>query len=570
VETKSLQDCAERLFATDDQTTVLLVTSFTKGDPLVLSEPAADYTPAAPADLYLVKLIVGPGNPGPADAPSTSPGIGIEIWMPPKERWNGRVHNIGGLGGYDGGRHSSATEVGWFYAALTAGGESAVSASTDAGHSASDGSWAMTPDGLPATQLWIDFSHRAQHEVAVKSKALATAYYGSAPRYSYYEGASTGGRHGYRLAQQHPEDYDGIVANLPALSWTQLSLANLFRALVVERDLDGVPLSEEQMDLVSNAAINAGDVVGGEHLGYIFDNETCHYDPTKDPDVLCVSDGGTNSSPHCVSKVQANAINKFWYGATSDGSVPEPAADNGVATALNARLWYGLTRGTSLYIAYFTKQDPRMREILREEKESGNVLGADHAALVLQDPAIAGLNFENASGDGRAGWRTMSYKQLAETFARGADMDSLFAYVSSTNPDLSAFKARGGKFLSWHGWNDEVIPVQGTMRYYDRVAETMGGVKEVQSFFKLYLVPGGGHMSPHGTSNEEANPPAIAPGQFYDLMVDWVENGVEPGRLEITSPSKKRTPITQPIYPYPQKAVYVGGDPRVASSYTSS
>ena len=81
------------------------------------------------------------------------------------------------------------------------------------------------------------------------------------------------------------------------------------------------------MDLVSNAAIAAGDLVGGEHLGYIFDNEACHYDPTTDPDVLGVSDGGTNTSPHCVTKAQANAINKFWYGATADGSVPDPRVD---------------------------------------------------------------------------------------------------------------------------------------------------------------------------------------------------------------------------------------------------
>jgi Tannase and feruloyl esterase len=123
--------------------------------------------------------------------------------------------------------------------------------------------------------------------------------------------------------------------------------------------------------------------------------------------------------------------------------------------------------------------------------------------------------------------------------------------------------------LSWHGWNDESIPVQTTMRYYDSVVERMGGLDQVQSFFKLYLVPGGGHMSPHGTSNEDAKPPIFAAGQLYGLMVDWVENGVEPGRVEITSPSATRPSFTQPVYPYPQKAVYIGGDPHAASSYGS-
>ena len=50
----------------------------------------------------MVKLNVGPGNPGPADAPSTSPGIGIEIWLPAAANWNNRIHVLGG-GGWAGG-----------------------------------------------------------------------------------------------------------------------------------------------------------------------------------------------------------------------------------------------------------------------------------------------------------------------------------------------------------------------------------------------------------------------------------------------------------------------------------
>jgi hypothetical protein len=98
----------------------------------------------------------------------------------------------------------------------------------------------------------------------------------------------------------------------------------------------------------------------------------------------------------------------------------------------------------------------------------------------------------------------------------------------------------------------------------------MGGLENVQSFFKLYLVPGGGHTSPHGTSNPDANPPTVERGHFYRLIVDWVEHDIEPGRVEIKSPSPTPAPISQPIYPYPRKAVYVGGDPRVASSYAGS
>jgi hypothetical protein len=435
----------------------------------------------------------------------------------------------------------------------------------------------MNPDGTPNRQGWIDFAQRAQHEMALKTKALAKLYYGRAPAHSYYEGASTGGRHGYKLAQAHPEDYDGIVATLPTIYFTRWATWGFYKGLVVQKDLGGVPLTEEQQDLVSNAAIRACDVVGGQHLGYIMDNAACHYDPTQDKAVLCPADGGDNATPACVSKVQANIVNKFWYGITADGSVPSPAEDNGVGVALHGKhKWYGSMRGTSLYLAYFTKLSRQMIAMLNSGNagRAGSASGAsaaasvnaDMIALELQNPTLAGPGFHNATGNGQNLWNLMSYEQTTNALDRGIALDAAFGGVASDNPDLSAFKARGGKFLSWHGWNDESISVQQSMRYYDAVVEKMGGLSNVQSFFKLYLIPGGGHTSPHGTSNPDANPPAAAPGQFYKLMVDWVEKGIVPERVEARSP--REPAITQPFCPYPQRALYTSGDPRVTTSYS--
>jgi len=577
--TLQCDDSIKTRFKPDKLTTVIAVKAFRKGDPLVISEPVTPFTNKALNDLCMVKLNVGPGTPGPADAPSTSPGIGIEVFLPTPANWNGRLHNIGGTGGFDGGAQGSAKAVGWPYAAATAGAEGAIAASTDSGHSLRDGSWAMLPDGTPNRQGWLDFAHRAQHEVALKTKALAVAYYGKPPRYSYYEGASTGGRHGYALAQHHPEDYDGIIGVLPTLYFANWPFNNFYRNLVVQRDLGGVALTPEQEDLVSNAAINACDVVGGQHLGYVMDNAACHYDPTQDAAVLCRADGGTNDGPACVTRAQANVVNKIWYGITRDGSVPSPALDNGVRVTLDGkRVWYGSMRGTSLYLAYFTKLSQEMMRLLsgsqgggRSGSASGQSAGlganADMVALALQNPTIAGPSFRNATGNGQDLWRELSYPQMANAVERSVALNPVFGEVATDNPDLSAFKARGGKFLSWHGWNDEAIPVQHSMRYYDAVVGRMGGLANVQSFYKLYLIPGGGHTSPHGTSNLNANPPAVAPGQFYQLMVNWVEKGIAPDRVELKSPSDKLPVITQPICPYPQRATYQGGDPRVTGSF---
>jgi feruloyl esterase len=89
-------------FKPDANTTVTLVKSFKKGDSLALSgTPATPAPPVALNDMCLVKLTIGPGNPGPASALSTSSGIHIEVWLPSPANWNKRIHNItlGGFGG---------------------------------------------------------------------------------------------------------------------------------------------------------------------------------------------------------------------------------------------------------------------------------------------------------------------------------------------------------------------------------------------------------------------------------------------------------------------------------------
>jgi feruloyl esterase len=188
-------EMAGKAVAGDNDTTVLLVKEFRQGDPLLLSGTPTDSTPKAANDLCMVKLNVGPGNPGPSEAPSTSPGIGIEVWLPSPANWNERLHVLGG-GGWAGGVHGSTSQVSSVQAAGVAGTEGAVSATTDTGHAdtSGGGSFAMKPDGTINAALWRDFAWRGIHEMAVKSKALAATYYGRPAKYSYWEGGSTGGR----------------------------------------------------------------------------------------------------------------------------------------------------------------------------------------------------------------------------------------------------------------------------------------------------------------------------------------------------------------------------------------
>jgi len=568
-------------FRPDSLTTVLLVKAYKKGDPLALSgTPTTPAPPVAANDVCMVKLLVGPGNPGPAGAPSTSPGIGIEVWLPTRENWNRRIHVAGG-GGWAGGNQTSLTLLA---GAGGAGGttpspsfiatvEGAVSANTDTGHSGpGGGSFAMNPDGSINTVLWNDFAQRGIHQMAVKTKQITKAYYGKAAKYAYWDGFSTGGRQGHKLAQLHPDDFDGILAGAPAFNWTRFITNELYPQIVYQRDLGGVPLTSGQLNLMGNAAINACDLVNGQHIGYIPDPSECRYDPTHDPAVICTANGGTNTTANCVSPLQAQAMNKLWFGQTRDGTAPPPSVDNSWSLSIGRgnHLWYGLARGSSF---------AGLGGSTLAGVPAPFTIATDLVALELQNPTLATPSFINATGNGANGWMNLSYAQLADAYDQGLILQPSFAFINTDDPNLRPFRRSGGKMIMYHGLADVLIMPQGSVNYYERVIREMDGLREVQKFYRFFLVPGMAHGFSNGTTNPNANPPlpgaagadGVADGtsQLYDARTAWVEKGIAPQRIDISTAATTQFPVvkSRPICAYPKMATYVGGDINVASSY---
>lgn len=565
----SCDDTLKSEFKPDSNTEVLLVSSFKAGDILAL-EGAADPTsaPIALEDVCVVKLNVGPGHEGPADAPSTSSGIGIEIWLPTPENWNKRIHVLGG-GGWAGGIHKSLTELAGISQKtagsmhLVAGVEGAVSAQTDTGHSDNNGSFTMNPDGSINTTLWQDFSERAIHEMAVKTKALTVAYYGEDASYAYWDGFSTGGRQGHKEAQVNPNDFDGILAGAAAFNWSKFITNELYPHIVTIQDLGGEHITGEQLTLAGNAAISACDDVGGIDMGYIADLESCDYNPTLDTAVLCEADGGTNATEVCLNAAQANALNKYWYGQTADGSVPDPATDNGYSSTLSAnQRWFGLPRGSNLgFLAgagpWGTGPFP---------------YAPDMVAIELQDPTLATSVFTNATGNGQDGWKALSYADLSDAMDKGVAMQSDFANINTDNPDLSGLKASGGKLLAYHGLADELIAPQGSLHYYENVMSEMGGKDSTQEFYRLFMVPAMGHGLRNGTTNADANPPLPTglseeggSSLFFKALVDWVENGIAPEEFVIANSDDSATAL---LCAYPAKPVYQSDNAKSADNYS--
>src|SRR5687768_7334745 len=177
----------------------------------------------------------------------------------PVTNWNGRFRGNGG-GGYSGGSASSLRgPVAQGYAA----------GATDTGHEGGSGKFALDENGRLNWQSIQNNAYRGIHDMTVVGKALTKAFYGKAPRYSYFVGGSTGGRQGLMEAQRYPNDYDGIVSGCPAINWQRFIPAILWPQVVMANAKNFV--SRAKLDAATAAAIKACDTSDAVSDGVIND-----------------------------------------------------------------------------------------------------------------------------------------------------------------------------------------------------------------------------------------------------------------------------------------------------------
>lgn len=559
----ALPDCDEDLKSLElgPLATITLVHAFPAGSTLALTTPAPPDTPMTPVDLCMVKLNIGPGNPGPANAPSTSPGIGVELWLPTREHWNGRYQALGNGGMAGGADISSLTAIGAMRpgpnAMFEAGAKGYVTSINDGGHTSMDGSFAMLPDGSPNETLLADFADRAAHETAQATKAMIAQFYGKSAEFSYFNGCSEGGREGLMEAQRYPADFDGVLVGAPALYFDRLNIAALWPQIVMRVDL-GAPLADAKL-LAATAAANSAcsKALTGQPDGYITDPGACRYDPTTDTALLCGSAGGSNTTAGCLTLAEAKVVSKIWYGPTNDGTAaaPDPAIDNGrsaLGAMASGQLWFGIDRGTRLV------GHPIWSGLAAQPPPP---LGPETAALALQNPALAPPTFVNASGNGADQWQTLGYAGFLAAYQ--AAHEPLGRLLATNDPDLSAFAEQGGKLLMWHGTGDSLIPPQGTVRYYEALVNEAGGYAQAQQFARFYLGPGFDHCFMESVAG--TNPPAPGtdgdPGiGLFPKLLDWVEQGSAPDQLTARS-GPEATPVrSRPWCLYPKRLKYVSGD----------
>jgi feruloyl esterase len=391
------------------------------------------------------------------------------------------------------GKFQAVGNGGWAgiisYPALAAAlQEGYATASNDTGHKGGNALFAI---GHP--EKLIDFAYRAVHEMTVQSKSIVSSYYNRPPRLSYWNGCSTGGRQGLMSAQKYPEDFDAILAGAPANYQTHLHAWDLSVAVPALKD-PSAAIPASKLALINRAVLNACDAKDGIKDGLLNDPRTCSFDVAT---LACKA----GDAEDCLTAAQvAQAKRAYATTKTASGDMVFPGKDPGSETG-----WGGFVGGA-------------------------------------QAPGVSVGSFQVAYGD--ANWD-------ARTFDIDRDLkvvdEKVGTPVNAINPDLRAFKARGGKLLLYHGWNDTAISAGNTINYYNNVLTKMG--KSQDEWIRLFMAPGMQHCG-NGPGPNQVN--------WMAVLERWRESGTAPDRIEASRVTNNRVDMTRPLCPYPQVAQYKG------------
>jgi feruloyl esterase len=351
--------------------------------------------------------------------PAKGSQINAEMWLPDAANWSERFLGLG-----NGGSAGSINPDG-FVGPLR---ENFAVATTDMGTAPNSES------GIGNREVWKDFGFRATHLMTVTAKQILRSYYGREPKFSYFNGGSTGGQQALQEAQRYPEDYDGIVAFIPAHCRTPLHAYFLWN----DHILDECKFTDAQ-----EANIVAA---GNEYMA-----------PREAPEVA----GKFVSDPRCTSE-DINAVVQLAMkkdptitAAQADGL--RKLFDGPKHSVTGERIFCGIPFGSTLKNA--------------------------HGHLYLfkwvfgRDKDLNKINFA----------------EDIDTYTA-----ALGPYLNAENADLKPFEKRGGKILIVPGSADSVVPYHASIDYYERVVAECGGLDKVRSFARLFIIPGRGHSGGPG------------------------------------------------------------------------
>jgi hypothetical protein len=379
-----------------------------------------------------------------------------------------------------------------------------------------DGVWAAN-----APELQEDFGWRSNHVVTLIAKALTTHYYGQPIKYSYMAGGSKGGQAVLMEAQRFPEDFDGLMASAPVYDYTgRNTYAAAWFAQAFSDGHGGSVLNAAAAQAVHKSVLEHCGAQAGVEEGLVTDPPSCKWRP----EMIACAAGSAGSD--CLSATQVSAVKRLMTPVT-----------NSKGEVLYA---YPYIPGTETMWAgwnYFGAPRPGITPRLANLELPGQY------EKYLADEKIR----ENADA------LTFDFDRDPVTLARSRRI------YDATSFDLRAFKVRGGKLLVWHGWADGAIMATSSIGYYEGVTKLMGGRKQTEDFFRLFLVPGVHHSG---------GGPGFTEFDSMTALENWVEKGQAPEELIAGKLSNGVVERTRPVFPYPVLAKYSGkGDPKQAESF---
>lgn len=413
--------------------------------------------------------------------------VRTELWLP--KNWNGRFLGLGN-GGMAGG--FSYTEL------LKYTQQGYATAQTDLGTSLG------MESGIQNSAVWKDFGWRATHGMTVLSKELIVRHYGKKPDYSYFLGCSTGGQQAISEAQRFPQDYNGIIAGVPANNRIALHTYFLWNHIHLTRPRS----SAEATELFSAEEIRKLTTYATEYFqpgsGFI------PY-PWKGHDTITgflhyLSDKN-------FSDVQLRALKKVY-----DGPV-DPVSGK--------QIYNGMPPGSETYgLGMNDMQDPNCPHFYPFYW----CFGADYDL------------------------RSFDFSQDYQTLR-----SALCEHMDANLTDLSPFMQAGGKLIAYSGSADPGVPYPDAQIYYERVMSKMGGYEKTASFFRYFLFPGKDHGSGGAGSNREWGD-KNGKTEPLDMVRKWCEEGIAPetltaARVESESTDENSQPqnivvFAEEIYPY--------------------
>jgi len=439
------------------------------------------------------------------------PNIGFEARFPLHD-WNGKFYQSG-CGGYCG--KVMADKEGYSNTINAALRRGYAAITTDAGHvgDMGDASWAR--DNPVAVEVYAEKSIPLTFEAGT---AMVEEYYGNEPRYEYFGGCSNGGRMAAIAAQRYPSLFDGILGGGSILNLSENG--GIWGSWVVQSNTgpDGRRLITQEnfarkLPALEQEILSQCDSADGLADGHINAPRNCVVDVSTFP--ACKE----QVTETCFTAVEVEVLRKWYQG---------PRDSNG------QQLYPGMPAGSEPYwqVWFLDRPDGGVA--------GGNALGGDYARY---------LGFEGGAPEGFTALDFDFDQDPQRLRVNGRLLNAL-------DPDLSAFRNAGGKYLMWHGLQDPLVLPDQSIAYYQQVLGTLGGEQAVENFFRLFMIPGMGHCW---------ELPSAAPDQFDPITVleNWVEKDEVPDELVVRSARPDADGAAETVVcPYPALPVFLDDSAR--------